>query len=59
MNSKVEKTIYGESVTAQPVYKGGNRPAYWECTINEHVQPKRFDSAQDVFRFVEQQYHRR
>lgn len=59
MNNKVEKTIRGQSVTAQPVYKGGTSPAYWACAINERVQPKRFRSAPEVFRFVERHGARR
>jgi len=53
MNAKVEKTINGRSVTAQPVFKGGYQPAYWACVIEERVQPKTFASARDVFRFAE------
>ncbi len=60
MNNKIEKTIGGQSVTAQPVYKhGGTYPAYWACAINERIQPKRFRSAPEVFRFVEKHGARR
>ena len=52
MNAKVEKKINGHSVTANPIYKGGVSPAYWECSINDHVLVKTFSSATEVFRFV-------
>jgi hypothetical protein len=52
MNAKVEKKINGLSVSASPIFKGGVLPAYWTCSINDHVIPKIFNSAQEVFRFV-------
>ena len=52
MNTKVEKTINGKTVTACPVYKGGTLPAYWSCAIDERVQNRTFDSVKDVFQFA-------
>lgn len=53
MNAKVEKKINGVSVIANPIYKGGMLPAYWACSINDHIIPKTFSSANEVFRFAE------
>ena len=53
MNTKVEKTINGLSVTARPVYKGAAMLAYWTCHIDERVQAKTFTSAKDVFKYAE------
>lgn len=52
MNAKVEKKINGQSVTANPVYRGGTLPAYWVCAIDEFILPKTFTSAAEVFRFA-------
>ena len=52
MNAKVEKKINGLSVSAKPIFKGGVLPAYWTCSINDHVIAKTFSSAIDVFRFA-------
>jgi hypothetical protein len=52
MNAKVEKKINGHSVTANPIYKGGLLPAYWEGAINDHMLTKTFNSAGEVFRFA-------
>lgn len=52
MNAKVQKTIHGQSVVAQPVFKGDATPAYWLGTINEHALDQRFPSAPEVFHFV-------
>lgn len=52
MNTKVEKKINGDWVTASPIYKGGLLPAYWECLINDHMLAKTFNSAAEVFRFA-------
>jgi len=52
MNAKVEKKINGHSVTANPIYKGGILPAYWEGAINDHMLAKTFESAIEVFRFA-------
>jgi hypothetical protein len=52
MNAKVEKKINGLSVSASPIFKGGVLPAYWTCSINDHMIPKIFKSAHEVFRFV-------
>jgi hypothetical protein len=52
MNAKVEKKINGLSVSASPIFKGGVLPAYWTCSINDHMIPKIFKSAKEVFRFV-------
>ena len=52
MNAKVEKKINGHSVKANPIYKGGVLPAYWECSINDHMLAKTFSSATEVFRFA-------
>jgi len=52
MNAKVEKKINGHSVTANPIYKGGGLPAYWEGSINDRMLSKTFSSAGEVFRFV-------
>ena len=52
MNAKVEKKINGHSVTASPIFKGGVLPAYWECSINDHMLAKTFSSATEVFRFA-------
>jgi hypothetical protein len=52
MNAKVEKKINGLSVSARPIFKGGVLPAYWTCSINDHMIPKIFISAKEVFRFV-------
>ena len=57
MNAKVEKKINGLSVSASPIFKGGILPAYWTCTINDHMIPKTFDSAKEVFRFVKNFKH--
>lgn|GEM_PF-1252272 len=53
MNAKVEKKINGHSVTANPIYKGGVLPAYWEGSINDRMLIKTFSSATEVFRFAE------
>ncbi len=53
MNAKVEKKINGVSVIANPIYKGGMLPAYWACSINDHIIAKTFSSATEVFRFAE------
>lgn len=52
MNAKVEKTINGVSVSANPIFKQGVLPAYWACVINERVLPKTFNSAAEVFQFA-------
>jgi hypothetical protein len=52
MNAKVQKTIHGRAVVAQPVFKGEPTPAYWLGTINEHALEQRFPSAPKVFDFV-------
>jgi hypothetical protein len=52
MNAKVEKKINGLSVSASPIFKGGVLPAYWTCSINDHIIPKTFNTAKEVFRFV-------
>lgn len=53
MNAKVEKKINGVSVIANPIFKGGNLPAYWACSIDHHMIQKTFTSATEVFRFAE------
>jgi hypothetical protein len=53
MNAKVEKKINGQSVTANPIFKGGVLPAYWACSINDRMISKTFSSATEVFRFAE------
>lgn len=53
MNAKVEKKINGVSVIANPIYKGGMLPAYWACSIDDHMIQKTFNSATEVFRFAE------
>ena len=52
MNAKVQKTIHGQSVVAQPVFKGEASPAYWLGAINERTLDQRFPSAPQVFDFV-------
>ena len=52
MNAKIEKTINGVSVSANPIFKDGVLPAYWSCAVNEHILPKTFSSASEVFRFA-------
>jgi hypothetical protein len=52
MNAKVQKTINGVSVIANPIFKGGMLPAYWACSINDRMIPKTFRSATEVFRFA-------
>ena len=52
MNAKVQKTIHGQSVVAQPVFKGKPTPAYWLGVINEHALDQRFPSAPEVFDFA-------
>jgi hypothetical protein len=53
MNAKINKTINGLSVSANPIYKNGLLPAYWSCAVNEHVLPQTFSSASEVFRFAQ------
>jgi hypothetical protein len=53
MNAKIEKTINGRAISANPVFKGGMRPAYWSCAINNRIIDKVFGSASEVFRFAE------
>jgi hypothetical protein len=53
MNAKIEKTINGLAVCANPIFKGGILPAYWACSVNDRVIPKTFSSASEVFRFAE------
>ncbi|TCK17183.1 hypothetical protein DFR30_0404 [Thiogranum longum] len=57
MNAKVEKKINGVTVSANPVFKGGNLPAYWACSIDERIITKTFSSASDVFRFAKNVPH--
>jgi len=52
MNTKVERNINGLAVSANPIFKGGAMPAYWNGVINERVLPKIFSSAAEVFRFA-------
>ena len=53
MNSKIEKTINGRAISANPVFKGGAQPSYWSCAINDRIIAKIFSSANEVFRFAE------
>ncbi len=60
MNTRVKKTIQGQSVAARPVFKGNPTPAYWLGSINEHTLDQRFASAPEVFHFVSRlKAHRR
>jgi len=52
MKATVANKISGLSVSASPIFKGGVLPAYWTCSINDHMIPKIFKSAHEVFRFV-------
>ncbi len=53
MATKIEKTINGRAISANPVFKDGARPAYWSCAINDRIIAKIFSSASEVFRFAE------
>ena len=52
MNAKIEKIINGVPVSANPIFKNGVLPAYWSCAVNEHILPKTFSSASEVFQFA-------
>ncbi len=53
MNARIEKTINGVSVSANPIFKDGVLPAYWSCAVNERILPKTFSSASEVFQFAQ------
>ena len=53
MNARIEKTINGVSVSANPIFKDGVLPAYWSCAVNDRILPKTFSSAAEVFQFAE------
>lgn len=52
MNARIEKMINGVPVSANPIFKDGVLPAYWSCAVNEHILPKTFSSASEVFQFA-------
>jgi len=52
MNAKIEKTINGRAICANPVFKGGVLPAYWSCAINDRIIDKTFNTANEIFRFA-------
>ena len=57
MTAKIEKTINGLHVAANPVFKGGILPSYWACSINDRIIPKTFGTAAEAFRFAKKLKH--
>ncbi|MFP5506866.1 MAG: hypothetical protein ACLGH6_11765 [Gammaproteobacteria bacterium] len=52
MNATVSKTINGQVISARPVFKGGEQPAYWTAIVNERSLPRQFPTATAIFRFA-------